>query len=513
MKNNEWSTFRRSIPINKGHVENTMDKALIITFVICVFVILFLTFTSYFMYKDTMDSMFDPNYDGPRKESDLSYVISEKGEIIIDGKPFIPEKSADEYTYGDYMYLGASVLNKEIINIGKQDKTIFAINDFILYISIGLFIYWIILLYKFEKEKECSMATEISDEELFKKYNPLIMGCIEGNRNVVHSDIIAVIFGLINKKIIELKLIPVNEKKTMYDYKLIRNKSNEVNIPMDEIERYVHCLLFGEPGYDKDEADLIKFVEEFSHTPNYGKKLKKLQKLANKKLHSLGANKAKVPSALRAINSMIFGASLLVTALVIWNCVVNIELGTWDIVLMYFGMMVIGFAMPILIVLLYIGVIFVLQTTKIMRRIMDKLVGKPVLGMTIFVVTVFATLLAIILTSSITPLIIPYVLMLCVSFLIMKTDNLMMQNDEEILMDYNRMKMVKEKVRDYSLLNKRDIEDIKLWEMYMTYAVSFGVAKKAIRDSDTKFQFESIDKGYLLDLVLDVVEGFIEVNF
>ena len=73
--------------------------------------------------------------------------------------------------------------------------------------------------------------------------------------------------------------------------------------------------------------------------------------------------------------------------------------------------------------------------------------------------------------------------------------------------------MSKERVKEYTILEQREIENIKLWEFYMTSAVAFGVARKAIIQTGDDIKFERIDKGYLLDLIIDVVEGFMQVNF
>ena len=64
-------------------------------------------------------------------------------------------------------------------------------------LSIILVIYWIVLLIVYEKDKRY-VVSNINEEELFKKYNPLLAGCIEETRDILSRDIIAVILNLIN---------------------------------------------------------------------------------------------------------------------------------------------------------------------------------------------------------------------------------------------------------------------------------------------------------------------------
>ena len=64
-----------------------------------------------------------------------------------------------------------------------------------------LLAYWLVLILIYEKEKRKDYP--IDEEELFKKYNPLIAGCIQGSREILARDIIAVVLNLIEKKNME----------------------------------------------------------------------------------------------------------------------------------------------------------------------------------------------------------------------------------------------------------------------------------------------------------------------
>ena len=68
-----------------------------------------------------------------------------------------------------------------------------------------------------------------------------------------------------------------------------------------------------------------------------------------------------------------------------------------------------------------------------------------------------------------------------IAVLIVLTDNLMLKNNDEILEDYSRLNLLKDKLDDYSLLDEKNIEHLELWGKYLCYAVSFGIGEKIIK--------------------------------
>lgn len=56
----------------------------------------------------------------------------------------------------------------------------------------------------------------------------------------------------------------------------------------------------------------------------------------------------------------------------------------------------------------------------------------------------------------------------------------MLKNNKEVLNDYFNLKAIKERIEDYTLLKDRNIEQIKLWDEYLTYAVAFGISSKIV---------------------------------
>src|SRR5699024_2850990 len=63
-----------------------------------------------------------------------------------------------------------------------------------------LIIYWIVLLFLFEREETYNYTYEnIDDMKILKKYNPMMAGCLVDNREVLARDVTAVVLNLIQK--------------------------------------------------------------------------------------------------------------------------------------------------------------------------------------------------------------------------------------------------------------------------------------------------------------------------
>ena len=54
----------------------------------------------------------------------------------------------------------------------------------------------------------------------------------------------------------------------------------------------------------------------------------------------------------------------------------------------------------------------------------------------------------------------------------------MLKNDTKVLQDYYSLKALEDKIQNYSLLEEKNIEHIKIWNQYLTYAISFGIPEK-----------------------------------
>ena len=114
-------------------------------------------------------------------------------------------------------------------------------NMVIISLIIVLTIYWFILLYRYDIEKKYNIS-EINEDELLKKYNPMVAGCFQGERDVLSRDIIAIILNLIDKGNIKLDFnnsLKENEKYIYFISRVIE-KENE----LDEMEEIIYNWLF-----------------------------------------------------------------------------------------------------------------------------------------------------------------------------------------------------------------------------------------------------------------------------
>jgi len=350
--------------------------------------------------------------------------------------------------------------------LAKKDR----INNIIIMIIIVLLVYWFILLFKYEYDKKY-LLTEINEEELYEKFNPLLAGCIEGSRNILSRDIIAVLLNLINKKIIDLEIKNTLDSDDLYEYILTKKQIVENENDLDEIEKYICDWFFG----NSEKMDIVKRLKELPSDKKAKEKFEELDKKATKLLNSIGANKSKVPMILRVFNVILFIGSIV---LVIGNSIYNmnlLDLGIFEIIpiILIFSA---GF-LPMLLYLLYIPLSIIMFTRKQISKIVQRYNGQKIVNTTITVTVLFAIL--IILTSIFLPykFLIVSEILLCVTTIIMLTDNLMLKNDISIIEYSSKLKTLKNRLA-WTLIDEKNFEHIVLWERYLTYGVSFGVSKK-----------------------------------
>lgn len=351
----------------------------------------------------------------------------------------------------------------------KENKQKF--NNKVLIFTVILFIYWIILLFIYEKDKKY-VATYSGEEELFKKYNPLIAGCIQGSREVLARDIIAVILNLIDKKTIEMDVIPAIKEKEPYKYILKKSKQN---IEMDEIEKYIYEWLFGK----KDSINLADRLKEMPHQKDANEKFKTLNNMAKTNLNKVGANISKVPIALRIFNVILFVISLI---LVFMHFQYNeMEIYNFTTIGKIIGLILIWSLMvfPIAMGILYIPINLLIVTRHRVHKLIRKFTGQKIATTTASIILIF--LIIIIITAILTKtarFIILDEILIGVSLLIMLTDNLMLKNNVNMIEDFSRLNMIKDKLKDDKLFEERDVEQTVLWGKYLAYGVAFGVSGK-----------------------------------
>ena len=259
----------------------------------------------------------------------------------------------------------------------KEEKIKFTRNVVIM--GVCLLIYWIILLLSYEKDKKYILE-DIDEDYLFNKYNPMIAGCIQGSRDILSRDIIAVILNLIEKKNIKLEIKDQISKGRVYLILKVPEKENE----MDTIEKYVYDWIFN----GKEIVELSDRLEKIPKEKDANEKFEQLNKMVEMRLSKMEANKKSVPIALRKFNIFLFVISILfVIRHIIFNGINNMSMAKSMTILMIILFAMIG----IITALLNIVIIIRHQINKIVQRI----TGQRVVTTTISLVTLFGVIMII----------------------------------------------------------------------------------------------------------------------
>ena len=336
-----------------------------------------------------------------------------------------------------------------------------------------LIIYWIILLIKYEKDKKYQVIN-IDEDELFKKYNPMLAGCLQGSRDILSRDIIAVILNLIDKKYINLDIKNTLGTKGNYDYFISRVPEKESE--MDEIEKYVYNWIFG----TKDRVDLNYELEELPKKPDASVKFKQLNEMVQDKLNEKGANQKSVPTMLRIFNTILFFVAIFISI----NHIIyeGFEIyNNIDIIIMSLSYII--YIIPIAIIVLYLPILLIVAIRHKITKLMYKITGQKVVTTTVTIIAIFLVILVltILFSNPGNRYLIADEILICIAMIIMLTDNLMLKNKVNMIEDYSKINALKDKIDNYTMMEDRDIEQVTLWGKYLSYAVSFGIANKIVK--------------------------------
>lgn len=362
-----------------------------------------------------------------------------------------------------------------------------------------LFVYWIILLLKYEKDKLYPISN-LNEEELFNKYNPLIAGCIQGNREVLTRDILAVVLGLIDKKIIKLEFH--NELQTDNEsYKYTVSKNIEKEHEMDEIEKYIYDWIFKS---DKT-INLANRLKLMTKDVKATEKFKTLNNIAEEKLAEYGANQKSVPSIIRGINILLLIVSIGMVIIHIGYNGFNIYSGPNLIALLMYLLTFI----PILILPIEIILRIIVWIRHRIHKRLTKITGKKIITTTIGLVILLIGIIVISTLLEAPEYIIADEILIMMAVIIVLTDNLMMKNSVIIIEDHSKLNALKDKIEEYTMMEDRDIEQIELWEKYLVYAVSFGIADKIIARIKDIF----IDDDLIKLVETDIMSQYIRTGY
>ena len=130
-------------------------------------------------------------------------------------------------------------------------------------------------------------------------------------------------------------------------------------------------------------------------------------------------------------------------------------------------------------VLLYIPIYILIATRHRVSKIIRRFTGQKVATTAASILLLFLVIIiltAIFATTS--KFLIVDELLICVSLLLVLTDNLMLKNDVTVIEDYSKLNMLKNKLQEDTLFENRDLEQVTLWGKYLAYSVAFGVSTK-----------------------------------
>lgn len=362
-------------------------------------------------------------------------------------------------------------------------------------ICIFLIVYWIVLLFLFEKEESYDYTYEnIDDLETLRKYNPMVAGCLVDNRQVLARDVTAVVLNLIQKEVLHMEMRPTMKGKEDYTYMISRNR--EANIQdLDEIEKYVLNWLFG--FYEQKEIDLIDKLKEISKRKDFIKQLKKLNHITQKKLNSIGANIKSVPSFIRKANIILLIIVCMMAVVHITNNGLNIHIYESTIFLM--GIVAVGiiFILPVVAFMIHLFLFAIVLLKKFIKSQAEKYSGKRIVFVSLLILIFMAIFIGIVYAIAPNKYICLDIFMIGIAILIVKTDNLMTKHSKRALNDYYALQEIKYKIEEFSLIKDEQINYIKLWDEYLVYAVAFGIPIQIVNKLKETYQ-EDEDIQYLL---------------
>jgi len=267
-------------------------------------------------------------------------------------------------------------------------------------------------------------------------------------------------------------------KNTIKNRYILSKESNHIEI--DEIEQNVLNLFFK----DVDKIELQSSIKDLNRNSLTVEKIKIIDKLAINKLSSIGANSIKASKPLLVFNNIIFVIVCIITTFSLVfnitlanstlsqsNATLNGDAGMLFITILTFIIVLLPIALYIIYFLLYVFRYTQKYIGKIAFKFSGKKLIKEVLKFTVLSSGVFTLLF---LTVKNEYVIINTALFM-VALLIIMTDNLMSRHNIKIYKSFLSLKMIQDKLENGSLLKDKKIDDILLWEKYLTFAVALGI--------------------------------------
>ncbi|MCX8074874.1 MAG: DUF2207 domain-containing protein [Clostridia bacterium] len=361
-------------------------------------------------------------------------------------------------------------------------------NMVIIFAYIVLAIYWIILLIKYEFEKDIKIYPE-NIYDIIDEDNPIILACIAQSRDMHPRDIIATLVNLASKNAIYIisRNGYVNDKEvTKYsikkNYTFFEDSKNYEKL--DEIEKLVFEI-FTKKTDGNNEVELETRLKNIGERKEFIDIIKKLDETVTDKLYNIGANSKRIPKPILIINNIIF---IIICLIILLQAVSYITIDSLTLnqvsdktmstraisynIITIFTFILTMFPLILVILKLIVNLINVLgrRVDEILFKISIKKVFKTTI--TIILIASILTVVLTLLTNS--KYIINDVILFTIALTIILTDNLMSNHSTKILKKYYTIKVLEDKVEKGSLLNEKEIKDEVLWGKYLAFSIALG---------------------------------------
>lgn len=503
--------FNRFLVKRRVKKENLVNAGITLVLIIA----LIFTIIKFIEYKNNLNKLNFSEYTEFFQKEGKYFIINSDGEVI--------EK---QFSVGEvlYKYFVRDVFDAKT-GIPKEDAL--KNNITVIIISGILFVYWLTLLMIYEKEEKIGYE-ELDDLELLEKYNPMIASCISQNRNIMGRDVIAVILKLIEKEKIKLRIVP-NEKSKKIKYKYMISKNEESTYRLDMIERFIYDWIFenvndfiikkNEYDYIKVsdegiiEIDLIKRIRSFSVDEDTYSKLEELRNMAKDRLKYIGANNNSVPLLLKVFNNVLMFFILMIVGTHILSNGLGIVINNLQVLIIMFAAIALLATLPIIYIFSLVILKVIMVFFKSIEEISEKHSGRNLISKSIAIILATIMLIGIVLLLPIDTYLVYDVLIIGMAFLVIQTDDYMLKHKPKILLDYCNLKRIENKIQDYSLMKEKNIEHIKLWDMYYPYSVALGIPIEVDKESYINYNIDTnlIINKYDMQGIYYVCKSYLEV--
>lgn len=391
-----------------------------------------------------------------------------------------------------------------ITTLDDNNKINITMDVITIIIIIGLFIYFIILICKYDYQN-LSKGVGKSYEQVLEEINPVVGACVLQERSMERKDVIALLINLISSKVVDIETNKRNGTHIIRQNREFFLKKENLS-KLDAIDRQVLDMFLKKNGEYVSEIVLEDELEKNKYDLMSEMKIAGIAMLVDKELDSIGANTKKVTDGNKILNIVIFIVTAIFTVVkIIFNAYNGIQFSMIQktFTLGYIGnildilehiaiFILIGAAiwltLEIIMYLLFLSVYIVeyiiikignkdngllFNSIKLDKKVFDSSIGKvmKITSKYIFIISIVFCIVYIAVPTTST---IIYMLMLTICLLIVITDDYMIKHSEDLAPTFIGLKLLEEKVLKGSYLKEKGIEDTILWGKYLAYTFALG---------------------------------------